>query len=301
MTIRANDWAQLLYFLAVARSGSLRSAAEEMGATHATVDRNLKALEQAYGVRLFDRSRAGLKLTPAGDALIPMAQAAEESVISARRQIEGLDREASGTVRLSVAPSLAFDVLPPILASFSEAYPDIELKVAVTNKFENLTRSEADVSIRMAFEVSDDVVGRRVLQYALALYASQDYLDRHWDSQGPKGEGLHWIGWGSSTRPIPDWVRDSPYPRAKLVHAIGEGVLVARMVEQGIGMSYLPCYSEKSCPRLVRVPGHAAELNRSIWLLLHSDLRRTTRVRLLVDHISDALRSQRKLFLNELA
>lgn len=78
MAIRANDWAQLPYFLAVARFGSLRAAAEEMGATHATVDRNLKALEQAYGACLFNRSRCGLKLTPAGEALILMAETAED-------------------------------------------------------------------------------------------------------------------------------------------------------------------------------------------------------------------------------
>ena len=86
---------------------------------------------------------------------------------------------------------MAFDILPPIRVSFSEAYPDIKLKISVANKIQSLIRSEADVSIRMAFEISDDVVGRRVLQYVLALYASQGYLDRHWDVRGSKNEGLH--------------------------------------------------------------------------------------------------------------
>ena len=82
------DWARLPYFLAVARGGSLRAAAEATGGTHATVDRNLKALETTYGVRLFERSKAGLVLTPAGEALVPMAEEAEAAVIAGRRRLQ---------------------------------------------------------------------------------------------------------------------------------------------------------------------------------------------------------------------
>jgi DNA-binding transcriptional LysR family regulator len=74
--VRAMDWAELPYFLAVARAGSLRAAAEHVGGTHATVDRHLKSLEASFGVRLFERTRAGLALTTAGEALVPLAEAA---------------------------------------------------------------------------------------------------------------------------------------------------------------------------------------------------------------------------------
>ena len=78
------DWTGLPYFLAVQRSGSLRAAAEQLGATHATVDRHLRALEASYGVRLFDRTKRGLVLTEAGRTLVPQAEAAEEAVVAAR-------------------------------------------------------------------------------------------------------------------------------------------------------------------------------------------------------------------------
>ncbi len=76
------DWARIPYFLEVARSGSLRAASDALGGTHATVDRNLKALESEYGVRLFDRSRNGLTLTAAGETLLPIAEEVERSIIS---------------------------------------------------------------------------------------------------------------------------------------------------------------------------------------------------------------------------
>jgi len=297
---KAEEWAKLPYFLAVARSGSLRAAAEGVGGTHATVNRNLKALEAAYGVRLFDRSKSGLALTSAGDALMPLAEEAEAAIIAARRRVQGLDREASGTVRLSVPTPLANQILAPILARFAVAHPEIDLAVTVTNRFADIARSETDVSVRVGFQVDDDVVGRKVLTYAMGVYASQTYLDREFHRAGPDGEGLCWVGWGEGAA-VPDWVKTSPFPRARVRHAIREGTLVAAAVQAGMGMSYLPVYVEAVMPGMVRVPGTEVRLDRSIWLLLHSDLRRTTRVRLLVDHLASALKDLRGMFLGPLA
>ena len=289
------DWAELPYFLAVARTGSLRAAAESIGGTHATVDRHLKALEASYGVRLFERSTTGLVLTEAGQTLLPLAEAAETAVIGARRRVLGLDREAAGTVRVTVPPSLAYNVLPPLFARFAEAHPEIELDIVVTDRVQDLARLEADVSVRVAHEVSDDVVGRRIVRYTSGIFASQRYLDRHWHGRGAQGEGLHWIGWGDAEQ-APGWVRKSPFPRARLHHQTRDGNMVTYLVQQGQGMSYLPCYIADYVPGLVRVPETGVWLDRSIWLLLHADLRRTRRVRLFVDHMVAGLKAMRAQF-----
>ena len=289
------EWARLPYFLEVARSGSLRAAAERLGATHATVDRNLRSLEDTYGVRLFERSRAGLALTDAGEALLPLAEEAETSVITARRRIQGLDREATGRVRLSIPTPFASTVMPDILARFEQDHSDIELDVTVTNRIEDINRAETDVSIRIAFQVDDDVFGRKVLQYSHGIYASRRYLAEHLSTAGALGEGLQWVGWGD-TAPLPDWVRSSPFPKARVRYRLRSPSLIVAMVRKGMGMSYLPCWIGDDCPELERVPSTEIAPDRSIWLLLHSDLRRTTRVRLLVDFVSDELRALRPMF-----
>jgi len=299
------DWAELPYFLAVARSGSLRAASQSVGGSHATIDRHLKALEASYGVRLFERSTTGLGLTLAGEQLLPLAEAAETAVINARRRVQGLDREAAGAVRVTVPPSLAYNVLPPIFARFCTRHPDIELDIVVTDQIQDLTRQEADVSVRVAHEVSDDVVGRRLLRYASGIYASQAYLDRHWAGRGVHGEGLHWIAWGDSvarpeTGQVPAWVRASPFPRARMRHRARDGYMITHLVKEGQGMSYLPCYLSDYVSGLVRVPETEVWLDRSIWLLLHADLRRTTRVRLFVDHMVGELKAMRAAFLRPL-
>ena len=290
-----DDWSHLPYFLAVARTGSLRLGAEQISATHATVDRHIKALEKLYSVRLFDRRPTGLALTDAGARLLPLAEAAEAAMTSARRKVSGLDQEAAGIVRVSLPPALALTIMPPILADFTRAHPRIELSVFCTNRFEDLTKADRDVSLRVAFSVDDDVVGRRLATYSIGIYASEDYLERHWHTRGAEGEGLHWIGWGE-TRKQPKWIRESPFPQAQRVHAMREGYLVAELAAAGMGMAYLPDFIMRDRPGMVRVPGTKSVPDRSIWLLLHADLRETTRVRLFVDHVAAAFAGMRPKF-----
>ena len=170
----------------------------------------------------------------------------------------------------------------------------------MTNRLSDLARSESDVSIRVGYSVDDDVVGRRIITYSKAIYASRDYLKAHWEARREDGEGLVWIGWGDAGA-VPDWVRASPFPKADIRHTAREGTLVARLVGEGMGMSYLPCFSQHFDERLVQVPGTEAAPDRSVWLLLHPDLRHTTRVRLLVDHLSGELKALRPIFLGPLA
>lgn len=79
------DWDDLKVFLAVARAGTLRGAAEASGANHTTLTRRLSILEDRIGSRLFDRSKAGLVLTQLGEDLLPYAQRVEDEMVSAAR------------------------------------------------------------------------------------------------------------------------------------------------------------------------------------------------------------------------
>lgn len=289
------DWADLPYFLAIANEGSFRAAAAHLGSTHATVSRHLESLERTYGARLFNRSVEGLSLTLAGEELLPMAVRAEEAVLDARRRLTGLDREASGRVRVSVPPSLAYNILPEIFADFALEYPDIDLQIVVTNLFEDLARNETDVSVRVAFGVTDDVLGRKVLQYHGAVLASADYIKRHMPDAGPKGEGLTWLGWGNRAEERA-WVKNSPFPAAEIRHVAREGIMQMHLASQGMGMTSLPYYARHFSPNLRIVPGTTTYPDRSIWLLLHSDLRDSVRVRLFVEFIARELKKRREMF-----
>ena len=286
------------YFLAVARMGSLRAAAEELNATHGTVNRRVRALETALGVQLFARTRSGLQPTRAGRSLLPIAEEAEVLFLGARRHLQGLDRQDTGVVRFSLTGTMAYEIVSPILVRFFEEYPEIDLEIHVSDRFEDINRLETDVSLRVAYEVTDDVVARRLYPMYLAPYASRDYLDRHLAQAGAGGEGLHWLGWDRAER-HPDWVAQTAFPKAEVRHATMDHVLQINLARRGFGMINTSPYFAGVYPELVRVPGGELVADRTLWLLLHSDLRRTARVRRVVDFLADGLRELRPIIQGE--
>ncbi|MCP4386371.1 MAG: LysR family transcriptional regulator [Hyphomicrobiales bacterium] len=296
----AMDWEQMPFFLAVARLGSLRAAGEQLSATHSTVDRHIRALESAYGVQLFLRTRSGLKLTAAGRSLVPIAEDAETLFLGARRRLQGLDKQDAGVVRFSLTGVMAYEIVAPLLTRFFEEYPDIDLEIRVSDRNEDINRLETDVSLRYADEVTEDVVARKLYPMALAPYASRGYLKRHLPNAGPQGQGLHWIGSDEINR-HPSWVEQTPFPKAEVRHATTDHIMQLSLLRQGFGMVNTSVYFETIYPELVRVPGGKANLERSLWLLLHSDLRRTSRVRRFVDFMADGLKALKPALQGELA
>lgn len=283
------------YFLAVAREGSLRAAAQSMNATHVTVDRHVRALEASYGVRLFDRTSAGMSLTLAGESLLPMVESAEDAMHSARARVMGLDRAVQGNVIVSVPPLLAYDVLAPMFRKFAEAFPNIDLNIRVTDRFEDLNRLEADVSIRIAPEVQEDVVGRKLVQSAMGLFCSRSYLEEKVRYAGPEGEGLHWVAWTDPEK-VRKWAVKRGLGKAGARHKAPDVLMQKAMIREGFGFGYLPVWTTAYEPDLVQMPNTPILPNRWIWLLMHSELRKTARVRAFVDFIASEFKAKRAIF-----
>ena len=288
------DWEHLPSFLAVARSGRLRTAAEQLNTTHGKVNRHISALEASYGVRLFDRTRKGMVLTVAGSDLLPAAEEAEAVFLNARRRLQGRDKEESGTVRVSLPATIAYELFAPIFADFMSAYPNIDLQIRITDRFEDINRLETDISIRVAYDVQDDVVAQKLFPVYAGTYASKRYIEERMPEAGASGEGLHWIGWGEFDA-FPRWIQQSPYPNAPVRHAVTDSTMHIYLVRYGFGMSVLPAFYAQKFPELQLMPGCELVPDRTLWILLHSDHRRTTRVRRLVDFLASEIRKRRAL------
>lgn len=287
---RSDGWAELPFFLAAARRGSLRAAAEELAVNHATVNSNLQRLEAHYAVRLFDRTQKGLSLTPAGEDLLERALEAEQVIMSGRRRVGGRDMALAGRVHLNISAWNAYYILAKQLPRFYEEYPDIDLKITVSDKIETLSNSDIDVTWRIAWRVDEDVVGRKVYDYHAAIIASETYLEKHWDKRGPDGQGLHWIG-QSTLWPNPSLERLDLFPAAKRIYAIEDPILINELLVGGMGMAIMPLPTVQVLPGLTVVPGTPIERDRTCFVLLQSDLRHTARVRALVDFLADTART----------
>ena len=289
------DWKSLPAFLAVARNGSLRAAAEHTGGTHATLRRQIEALEAQLGTKLFRRSADGLSLTAAGQRLLPQALDAEAALLKGFNAVQGLDREAAGRIRLSVDPMTAHFLLAPVLADFATLYPEIEIELRLSYELDSIARNETDVSIRHAATIEDDAVGRKLFPLSLGVVASRDYIDRTLPLAGRKGQGLSWIGYGDVPE-LSAMVAASDFPEARIRHAVPDPEMHLHLVRAGAGMTFLTTWVTSVFPELQRVPGTALDQRRSTWVLLHGDLRRVRRVRLFVDYLCDALLDRRAAF-----
>lgn len=218
----------------------------------------------------------------------------EDELFKAQRDIAGRDADLSGTVKVSLPYAIMRGFLATDLRAFSDLYPGIDLDLELTDSFSDLTRLEADVSIRMAYDVTDDVIGRRLVQYSKTIYAAPEFAKTLGPAPGVVDGGHIWIGWHSGDGDN-SWARGTAYPTVPVRHNLPSHPLQIEAAKAGMGLAMLPCFLGDREAGLVRVPGAVPIADRSIWLLSRSDLRRTARVRAFVDFIAAAILDHRAL------
>jgi DNA-binding transcriptional LysR family regulator len=142
---------QLAYFVAVADVGSFTRAAEWVGVAQPTLSRQLRSLEDELGAPLVDRGgRDGPVLTPAGEAVLPLARRMLADMDSARTTVAEIVGLRSGRIRVGATPSLCIGVVADVLRVFHEQYPDVRLELVENGSqplVRSLVRGDLDVAL----------------------------------------------------------------------------------------------------------------------------------------------------------
>jgi DNA-binding transcriptional LysR family regulator len=287
------DWDDLRLVYAVAKEGTLSGAARMLGITHSTVFRRLGTIEQQMGVRLFERFRDGYAPTPAGEATAALAARFADEVHALERQISGQDLRPSGTVRITTTDTFS-TILIRHLAVLRSSHADIVLEFAVSNTMANLTRREADIAVRPTPEPPEMLVGRRIAEIAHAIYGSPEYLSRRNSASLPKHD---WIGLDDTLAGtvIGRWMHES-VPEARVVCRVDALPALCEAARAGLGLAVLPCYLGDTMHGLRRALQKTLSGPRSaLWLLTHNDLKRTARIRAVMDFLATAFGSERAL------
>src|SRR5882757_4174805 len=124
-----SDWDDVRYFLAVARGGSVRAAAERLGVNHTTVLRRIAQLEERMGAQMFEKLPSGYRLTAAGEEVLEFAEQMEASSNRLETRIFGRDQSVRGRLRVTLAPTLATHLLMPDFADFAHLHPEVEIEI----------------------------------------------------------------------------------------------------------------------------------------------------------------------------
>ncbi len=276
------NWDDLRYALAIAEAGSLAGAARALGVQHTTVLRRLDALEQRLGARLFERHRQGYRPTEAGELMSAQARAMAPGVAELQRRILGRDTALQGQLRLSTAFVAMLYLLPGPLAAFARAHPGIAVEISESSALVDLSRRDADVALRMSAQVPEHLVGRRLGEMRMRIYAARGAADLP-QAETPVPQlcqDYPWIGYerDRSSRFYDRWLRrhvadERIVMRADLMQS------AAAMARTGLGLALLPTLAEAHEPELMPVSAVLPDMSIPVWLLTHPDLRDTARVR----------------------
>ncbi|MBC8719434.1 hydrogen peroxide-inducible genes activator [Ochrobactrum sp. Marseille-Q0166] len=130
---------QLHYFIALVKAGSFSRAAETVGLTQSTLSAAIQALEAEIGVTLIDRNGRRMQLLPAGEDFLNRAQEIVACIEELPEHARQAERPLTTRLRLGVIPSIAPFLLPKLLPTTADAFPELQLSVR-----EGLTRSLLD-------------------------------------------------------------------------------------------------------------------------------------------------------------
>jgi len=120
---------QITAFVETARRQSVSRAAKALFISQPALTARLKGLEKDLGSQLFVRTPHGMRLTDAGNAFLPYAVRALETLTDGRMQVNALERGGAGRLAIGAAPAVSTYVLPPLLKRFSQGYPRVSISV----------------------------------------------------------------------------------------------------------------------------------------------------------------------------
>jgi DNA-binding transcriptional LysR family regulator len=286
------NWDHLRSLLAFARGGTFTAAAKMLGVKHSTVSRHLSEIEQQIRSKIVYRDVDGLKLTLAGERLVVSAEVMEAQFRQARDDIAGRDSLLTGTVRIGAPDGFGAMFLAPRLHELADRFPSLEIQLVAMPRVFNLTNREADIAVSLALPDHGRLIGRKLSDYSLGLYAANDYLR--------KSEPILKISDLKNHRfvnYIDDLIAinelDYLDEVSKDVSATFQSssiIAQANATASGSGLCVLPYFIAKTQVNLVRVLRNDVSLIRTWYILVHETQKDLGKIKAVVDFVVGIVR-----------
>ncbi|MBY4952656.1 LysR family transcriptional regulator [Pantoea sp. DY-17] len=285
------DWGDVQVLLAVMRNGSFGKAALSLGVSHPTVGRRIKALEDEAQQALFRRTTEGLVLTDAGDGIIKLAEAMENSALAMERRLAGNHDRLEGILRISSAEWFTNYVLAPVLSELTRRHPAIVPEIIAGYRLLDLSRRDADIAFRIVPFTDPNIVQRRLMRVPYALYGTPQNAQAL--LKAPSSVGLILMNTGQSHFPDVSWLLDH-FPQSKPAFKSTSRAVQAQMCLRGMGIAVLPRPLGDATTGLQRIEMPDIPPSRDIWVGYHQDLRHMDRLRALLDIADIMLASEQE-------
>ncbi len=281
------SWDDYRFFLATSGAGSFTKAARNLGVTQPTLSRRIEHLEQQLGVRLFVRMNAGVALTPEGKSILPATREIENRILDIQRNMLGSDERLNGTVRISVTDGLAAYWMTPAVTAFHDRHPEVLVEFNCSTEPADAAKMETELSIRFQKSQEADLIAVKLGTLHFVPWASTGYLERHGLPRNPEDLLDHrLLDHSAYYHDDGDWSNWFALARAAnlIRYRCNSSAAMLSAIKNSAGIGLLPTYicefAEGIVPIVSEVRTHS-----HIWLVYHSELRNTARVRVVIDWI----------------
>jgi DNA-binding transcriptional LysR family regulator len=281
-------------FLSVARHRSFRKAAAELGVTPSAISQAVRVLEERVGAVLFMRTTRSVGLTEAGERFISRAKPAFEELVAASDIARDLGQRPTGRLRLSVPRAVVPILLEPLIASFCQANPEIEVEIAASAELVDLVAEGFDAGIRLGQFIAADMVAVRLTSpLRFIIVGSPAYFARHDKPERPEDLRQHaCLRLRRSNGALAPWsLNDS----GRAVDIVVSGPLIANdfptmlgAAVEGVGLAQVPepiAAALLRSRKLVHVLESFATLAPGVFLYYPDRRQMTPKLRAFIDHV----------------
>jgi len=190
--MRGTRFAELSAFVAVAELSSFTKAAQQLRISTATLSQTIRALEEGFGVRLLNRTTRSVSPTEVGERLLAQLRPLLDGFDTAIESVNTFRERPAGHLRLTVPPPAARFVLGPLLARFTEQFPEITLEISAQSAFTDIVAERFDAGVRVSNRLAKDMIAIRLTDnIRFAVVAAPAYLARRCTPRGPADLHAH--------------------------------------------------------------------------------------------------------------
>ena len=165
-------------FLRVAETSNMSEAARQLNITNAAVSAAIKRLELALGVSLLERTTRSLRLSAAGESLIPYVQHALGALGDAESELRNLQTSMAGEISIGLPSDLGRHLLLSILDEFQQQHPRVSLRLNFSDMMQDLYREGLDVVIRYGDLRDSSLIARKLCDNHRLLAAAPAYIEK---------------------------------------------------------------------------------------------------------------------------
>lgn len=275
MNINALDWDNIKFFIALSEYKNLTITAKHLNVQHTTVARRIDQLEGQLKLKLFNRLARGWMLTPEGQQLLEDIQPLREEFISLERKLKSLAEHIS-TIKLSAPVLVMNQFILPLLSN--PLFNKINIELISSTDRKDIVNGEIDIALRIGEIDNINLTQKKLCNIEYAVYAHQSY------NYNKNSSDLKFIVFSEydMDKLNNQWLANIT---ENSMIKINDMTVILSSVKKGLGLALLPKFIAEGESELVEIEINGIPKFRPLYLVMHSDVKLSPKIRAIADLI----------------